>query len=246
VSGPEWPEWSDLLRSVLEEVDGQWFEIDWEILDADYQYAQEDPESGKSAFAAWLTYIPLKTWGFSDYDESWPEAYPALALLRGLLGDGTFGEDFLVNLLEQYDITTDFTEVYSSQLWQRLDTADWSAYRSPLCYLPDAARIACGRTGNVLLDSSNYMEEEPLGWTWADDLELARQTYAAAAPAVAKLKEFLRWCDGPAEMQAMVAVLVGPLAGPKPKRKRKKQSKINALVDILTPDTREAERIRIR
>lgn len=225
------PAWWELMREIIGAVETEgWFDIDRSQLDADWQYMMEDPDSGRHHFAQWLTCIPVELYGFSDYDDDWPEQYPPMALLAGLLGERDISQEHVLKLIEEYDITTDFGEITCSQLRDRLNTADFSGYEPPLCWLPDIARIACGRTGNTLLDLSSYMEEEPLGWTWAEDLELAKQTYAAAAPLVERMREFLTWCDGPDQMQEMVEALVGPLA--KRKRRRRKRP---TLVDMLTP-----------
>lgn len=73
-----WPldpsNWDGILREVLKAVEkADYCEIDWDMLDADYQYWMEGSENGMATFAQWLYYIPVARYGFSDYDDNWPE-----------------------------------------------------------------------------------------------------------------------------------------------------------------------------
>lgn len=228
------PHWTDLFREFLQNCERWgWFEVDWPYLDDTYRAWMESGEG--DYFANWLRFIPIERYGFSDWDEEWPEQYHSIALLKALL-DGDWGEEFLVNLIDEYNLEADWHSITQYDLWERLSTHDFRHYGAPLCWLPDVAKIACNRTGNDLMDCSNYFEDDPVQYTWAEDLEQAKQVYREAKPWVEKLRAFLRWCDGPAEMQALVDALVGQDAPPKRKRKKgPKANRLNTLVNILTP-----------
>lgn len=225
--------WDGILREVLDAVEkANICEIDWDMLDADYQYWMKDPENGMAAFAQWLYYIPVARYGFSDYDDNWPEQYPPMALLKGLLV-ADWGDDFLVGLIDNYGLEADWNTITHYELVERLTTADFSAYDAPLCWLPNVARIACAETGNPLLDYSNRFEDEPTPYEWGE-LDRIRELWQQAKPEIEKLRAFLTWCDGPAEMQATVNALVGRGEW-KRKRKRRGNRKLKTLESILTP-----------
>lgn len=225
--------WEDMLHEILRQCEAwDWFPVDWDLLNQDYEAWLSSGE--EEYFNQWLEFIPVERFGFSDYDEEWPEAFPPLALLKGLL-DGDWGEDILVSLIDEYGLDADWHNITQYDLWQRLTFDDFSGYGPPLCWLPEMARIACGRTGHELLDWSNYFEDDPDYYCWSE-LERVKELWRTAKPTVQHMREFLRWCGGPDEMQLIVDALTLP--PPKPKRKRKpkaKRSKLNTLVNILTP-----------
>lgn len=223
-------DWDDLLRAILEQCEAwDWFEPDWDMLDMDYQSWMQAAE--EDYFAQWLEFIPVQRYGFSDYDESWPAQYPALALLKGLL-HGDWGEEILASLIKQYGLEADWSTIYQYELEERVATADFSGYERPLCWLPEMARIACGSTGHELLDFSSYFEDDPTYYRWDSDLERVKELWQTAKPSVERMREFLQWCDGPGEMQAVVDALVGPRE--KTKRKRGRGA-ADTLVEMLTP-----------
>jgi hypothetical protein len=198
------PHWSDIFRDFLQNVEARdWFEVDWDLLTDD---------EGQDYFARWLYEIPVLVLGFSDYDESWPERYPQLALLKALL-DPNWDQSgsMLLALCEEYGIDTDWC-ANSWDLWDRLNGEEFAELEEPLCWLPDVARVVCALTGNEILDCANYMEEEPLGWTWDDDLEKVQGFWQAAKPTVDKWRAFVQWCDGPGEMQRLAEVLLAVYA----------------------------------
>lgn len=206
------PHWTEIFNDFLRNVEAWgWFGIDWDLLDADYNGWMEMGEEGADQFAQYLDYIPIQLFGFSDYDESWPEEYPQVAMLRALLDPGWDQRgEMLVSLCDQYEIDTDWV-AYSWGLQERLEGGEFDELDEPLCWLPEIARIACGRTGNVILDCANYIEEEPLGWRWDRDLEKARRCWAEAKPSIEHWRKFLNWFDGPKEMRQMVELLIGEL-----------------------------------
>lgn len=235
-------DWDNLLREILEQVEEwDWFSVDWSLLDGDYDAWMQSGE--EDYFTQWLEFIPVMRFGFSDYEESWPDEAPPMALLKGLL-DGDWGEDVLTNLIEGYNLAADWGSVYQFELQHRLDTADFSGYPEPLCWLPEMARIACNQTGHELLDFSNYFEDDPVGYRWDSDLERVKELWQTAKPTVLRMRKFLAWADGPGEMQTIVDALIGPQpadpstsSGRKRKRKAKpkKASRLNTLVEILAP-----------
>lgn len=162
-----------------------------------------------------------------------------MALLKGLLV-ADWGEDFLVSLIDEYGLEADWSGVTHYELAERLNTADFSAYDAPLCWLPEVARIVCGETGNPLLDTSNYMDDEVTHYSW-DQADQVRELWQQAKPEVEKLREFSTWCTGPAEMQAVINALVGQ--GER-KRKRRGNKRLKTLENILTP-TRHRMRVTV-
>lgn len=226
------PSWDSIFNDFCNLVEAAgWFELDWDAqLDPDYQMMMEGDDGG--VFAHWMWEIPILTFGFSDYDDNWQEQYPGLTLLRYLLIDVDDGqEEILQILIDDYDLDLSAMDhLYRSDLWEHLESGDFAGYDKPLCWLPEIARIVCGRTGNPILDTSNYCEEESLSWTWAEDLEKARRLWAEARPSIIRWREFCQWCVGQDDMQAVVDALCGPA------RKRRRARKMKTLAEILTPE----------
>lgn len=212
-------DWDGLFNSVLHGVEASYpFEIDWDMLDADYGAWMQDGEDA-SYFAPWLWQIPVARYGFSGWDENWPEEYPAMALLRALI-DTDWGDTVLVSLIEEYDLQADWHGLAIVDIRNRLaDPASFAGYDAPLCYLPEMAQIAGNCSGHDLLDFSNYMEDEPPQYSWERIDDLA-EAYRRAEPMLTHMREFLAWTAGPDEMQAIVDALTEGLTQ-KPKRKRR-------------------------
>lgn len=213
-------DWDDLLRAVLHSVEANYpFEIDWWMLDDDYDAWMQDGEDGEDYFSCWLWRIPVKRYGFSDWDESWPEVYPAMALLKALIDD-RWGDTILLSLIEEYNLQGDWHGLAIVDIRNRLaDPTAFAGYDAPLCWLPEMAKIAGNCTGHDLLDFPNYMEDEPPQYSWERIDDLA-EAYRRAEPLLAHMREFLAWVAGPDEMQAIVDVLTEGLTQ-KPKRRRK-------------------------
>lgn len=217
-------DWDNLFDAVLRTVEVEYpFEICWDNLDADYDAWMQDTDN--DVFARWLWEIPVLFYGFSGWDESWPETYPAMALLKALIDDD-WGDMILSNLIDEYDLEADWYNIALADIRNRLAApAAFADYEPPLCWLPEMARIAGNCTGHSLLDYSNYYEDEPPSYTW-DQIDQVSEAYRRAEPLIEHMREFLGWAEGPEQMQQIVAALVGERGKPK----RKRSAKLNRVL----------------
>jgi len=201
-------DWDSWFNATLRTVEANYpFEIDWDLLDADYQTWMDDEEECRETFARWLWELPVQRYGFSAWDETWPEQYPALALVKVLLDD-EWGDDILVHLVDEYNLTIDYN-VLLAGIRAQLDTpALFERADPPLCWLPEMAALVQQTTGNPLLDYSNYYEDDPPTYTW-EQVEEVAGLYRQAEPTISKMREFLVWAGGADEMQAIVDALIG-------------------------------------
>lgn len=185
--------WSELFRELLSWIqDDDWFEIDWNLLDSLYNSWMQagDGEGYEDELAAYLVGLPVKTYGFNEITH---EVYPTLIIIQGFVSDRVhLSVDALIEL-EIYDLIED---AFSKEhILDAVRNADFSSQPEPLCWLPTIAEIAAGVTGNTLLDT---VTDAPIDWvpehfTWADDLDLVRDAYQQAKPAIKKLKSFQQW-----------------------------------------------------
>lgn len=201
-------DWDDWFNAILRTVEATYpFEIDWGLLDADYQAWMDDEDEYQETFARWLWELPVQRYGFSNWDESWPEHYPAMALVKALVDDD-WGDDILAYLAESYDLSIDGDVLLADIRYRLSYPALFEQLDPPLCWLPEMEALALGTTGNPLLDSSNYYEDDPPSYTW-EQVEEVAELYRQAEPTLVKMREFLGWGTGYAEMQAIVDALVG-------------------------------------
>lgn len=225
--------WPAVLGTILNTVEGRgWFTVDWETVERDEMVDMEiDTEDEGSYLARWLWEIPIQRYGYSNWDDSWQEENPMIVILKGLM-DKEWSFDSVVDWIDNYGLRGDWYNNNQRLVWQRLETADFSGYPEPLCWLPLIVKVACNLTGDPLLDFQNYREDEPPCYFWSNP-EPARQAYRQALPNIDRLQKFLQWCDGPDQMQQVIDALLGQ---PKVRRKPKaKQTRLNTLVEILTP-----------
>lgn len=198
--------WTDTFRELLTQIEAaDWFEVDWDWLNDLWQMWMQSGEEGhQHDFAAYLTGLPVRCYGFTEYDR---ERYPALAVLSRLYDEDntcSIDPDILIDL-EIYDALAETTN--EERRIQAINT-DYSVYAEPLCWLADFVQVAAGKTGNLLLDTTL----DPVDWwpdqfTWAQDLERVRDAWPEAKPVARRLARFKEWLDkGDEEMAVRMIV----------------------------------------
>lgn len=223
VSGPlPWKHgWAAVLGEALRYIDKQgWFEIDWATVEADKEADMQVEEEEQGFLNRWLWQIPILRYGFSDWDDDWPNQQRGMAVLKALVKPGwIYGQDFLGEYAAVYDLRLP-DALTTPALQRRLAEDDFSGYSEPLCWLPFLAKVAANATGDPLLDYQNYSEDEPPWYAWTE-LDQARRDYQAAKPHIDRLKHFLEWGNGPDQVQPMLDALAGGSSGRKRQRKRR-------------------------
>lgn len=194
--------WDDNLREFLCMIEKcDLIPINWIILDdfydiwqqeSDYEYCDggEVIEStGKNYMAAYLTGIPLKTYGWSDealLNESQDHWRVILASFIGIaaLDECTISK---LDLHEYLDYPPD-------EIKARLQNDDFSKYDHPLDLLPDICYLIAGETGNEIIDTYiDFGDLDPWRWRWDRDLERLNREWIEAKPLVEKYDKFDKW-----------------------------------------------------
>jgi hypothetical protein len=195
-------EWHRALGAVCALVEQHgWLPINWAALNEAWalwmQSAGDDDERGDH-LAAYIYYIPVEMYGFSDHEKIFE--FPPMELLRALLDKNVevVSSDLLV-AAELYDaLEHDWGERQRQAAWQRLEQIerDPGRYASDAArFLPELARWACGNTGNPLLDHHFDPYNAGPWYTWAEELPRVRRWWQRARPVVDMFHRLMAWCE---------------------------------------------------
>lgn len=203
------PIWYEILAYLLNQVEEQeWFEVDWNVLNMAWAWWMEGEEDNEgdqgNALAAFLIYIPVKLYGFSQSDLL--HSIRPVELLHALLSPNLPAvHSSLLVALEIYD--QPFEEVWGpaeqARAWEILRAVeqDPGRYPEPVRWLPELARWVGHTTHNSILDMAAGVDHlEPATWppsrfTWANDLEEVRSAWRRARPVIQQLERLNRWLD---------------------------------------------------
>ncbi|GIK40381.1 MAG: hypothetical protein BroJett011_42140 [Chloroflexota bacterium] len=207
--------WDQILFHFLNAIRIHYFEIDEDSLELIDQWQYEEawnleeetttgepsePESVR-ILAKLLEVIPVQCFGFGEESCGYYITdFPGLDLLHHLLMPGLkfSRKSFLRNFRIPLEIPPRFrwSEVAKTRAWQRLETPSCTDHLpEPLCWLPELARYACGRTDNALLKRYpafyNWDEE---GWyRWDTDFDLLVRLWPEAKCVADRAKRFDAW-----------------------------------------------------
>lgn len=219
-------EWNGTLFDFFRSVENAgWFGLYWEGLELlgefwwndDYDGDNPDHEPDASMMLAdFLVYIPVQYFNFGE--EDWlnrvAEELPILCLIRGLV-DPTYQLN-ISELRVEYDIwDNDLGPACGSTVGaSSFDPATFGVppdTDAPLCWLPDVVRFCARATGNELLDTGveAIWEHDWSTYQWdrPQDIKALKRLYPPALRAWERIKRFLKWCDGPEEVDQMLELL---------------------------------------
>jgi hypothetical protein len=202
--------WEVLAKVVNLAADRNWFAINWEALNEGWAWWVEQGDNGDH-LAVFLTYIPVKLYGFVG--EALFEC-PPMELLHVLLAPATEVNAVSIPLLEQARIDEELDEIWleadRQRAWALLDTIENNPdqYPEAVRWLPELARWACRRTGNVILDRqfSPYRDGPWFGW---DELPEVQRAWQRAEPVIHALDWVQTWAEAdPANLAALARFLM--------------------------------------
>lgn len=190
--------WKVLAHLVNLVGQGDWFEVDWTILNKGWEVWTRGGEKsdGGEQLAALFHYIPVKLYGFTDTNIA---LFPPMELLRALLKQPPHLVPVSSKLLietELYDTLKYWSEGDRDALWQNMYRIEGNPLNYPvqLRWLPELARWVCGTTGNVILDRT-YADYERYGWFhWDTDLETIKSHWLRAKPVIDQFHKLVEWC----------------------------------------------------
>jgi hypothetical protein len=191
--------WWEVLADLVNRVEqAGWFQVNWPALNRAWAYWMEDPEEGGDHLAAFLHYMPVTLYGFSDGETIFDE--PVIELLHTLLADcdvQTVSAQLLIDCEIYDDLDDIWRDADRQAAWTLLSQieADPGRYPEPARWLPELARWACHRTGNVMLDRSFDPHHDGPWFTWADDLAEIKHAWRRAQPLLKALQRVTAWCE---------------------------------------------------
>jgi len=187
-----------LLCSLVEQ--NHWFPVNWNALNEAWALWMhtEDHDDYGDHLAAYIYYIPVEMYGFTDHEKIFE--FPPMELLRALLDQNVEAvrSDILVQA-ELYDALDVWGDRERQSAWARLEEIESDPNRyapsDAVRFLPELARWACARTNNPLLDHHFDPYERGPWFTWAEDLPRVRRWWQRAAPVVEMLHRLMAWYE---------------------------------------------------
>ncbi|MCL4303155.1 MAG: hypothetical protein KJ077_46145 [Anaerolineae bacterium] len=213
------PKWWEILAHLLnqvEESDG--FEVDWNLLNMAWAWWMEGDEESEAdqgnALAAFLLYLPLKLYGFSQSDLL--HSTLPVQLLHALLSPQVQAvTSSLLLALEIYD--QHFEEVWGpgerARAWEILGAVeqDPGRYPEPVRWLLELARWVGHTTHNPILDlaaGAGHPDTAdawpPSRFTWANDLAEVQSAWRRARPVIHQLERLERWVEDDASRLSLL------------------------------------------
>lgn len=197
LSGKGWWECLAHLANLVEEAG--WFEINWPVLNEAWSYWMNEPDEEQGDhLAVFLHYLPVVLYGFTDGESLFE--FPPIELLHTLLARceiQAVSSQLLVET-ELYDNLEQWDETDRDSAWKLLEQieADPGRYAEPVRWLPELARWACHRTGNVMLDQhfDPYGDGPWLTWRESDLLQI-KTAWRRARPVIDVFHRLMHWYE---------------------------------------------------
>lgn len=217
------PKWWEILAHLLNQVEeSDWFEVDWDLLNIAWAWrmegeAETEADQG-TALAAFLVYLPLKLYGFSQGDLL--HSTLPVELLHALLSSQVQAvTSSLLLALEIYD--QHFEEVWGlaerARAWEILRAVEQNPgrYPEPVRWLPELARWVGHTTHNPILDLVKGADQldaaapgttawPPGRFTWANDLAEVKSAWRRARPVIYQLERLERWVEADASRLSLL------------------------------------------
>ncbi|MBN1220819.1 MAG: hypothetical protein JXM69_17995 [Anaerolineae bacterium] len=197
LSGKGWWEVLAHLANLVEEAD--WFTINWPVLNDAWSHWMENPDEERGDhLAVFLHYVPVTLYGFTDTESLFD--CPPMELLHALLAEceiHAVSSQLLIDS-ELYDHLDEWTPQERESAWRLLQQieADPGRYAEPVRWLPELARWAGHRTGNVMLDQHFDPYREGPWFTWREpDVEQLKTAWRRAKPVIEVLDRLLAWYE---------------------------------------------------
>jgi len=205
--------WQPLGRLIGQAEAAGWFEPAWPRLNRAFGQLRRDGDGRE--LALYLTYIPVQLYGLSHTQLD--EARPALELMHLLLSEcepQAISERLLTGAgLFDDSLGWDLAEIWGQaerrRAWGWLEAieADPGLYPGPARWLPELARWACHRTGNLLLDQVFGPEQGPW-FGWAHHLDFIKSGWQRARPVLEAGRRLEAWCEREADHLALLAEIL--------------------------------------
>jgi hypothetical protein len=197
LSGKSWWETLAHLANLVEEA--QWFEINWPVLNEAWSYWMSEPEEERGDhLAVFLHYLPVVLYGFTDTESLFE--FPPMELLHALLARCEIHAVSAHLLVETalYDNLETWDERDRDSAWKVLEQIEVAPgrYPEPVRWLPELARWACHRTGNVMLDQHFDPCHDGPWFTWREnDLRQIKTAWRRAKPVIDVFQRLMRWYE---------------------------------------------------
>ncbi len=203
--------WWEVLGKIISLAEQQnWFAVNWQVLDEAWAswLVQDD---GGTKLATFLNFIPVQLFGFVG--EKLFEC-PPMELLHALLAPEDEINAVSAELLAQVGIERPLDEIWFEAdreiAWRLLHTIETypDQYPEPVRWLPELARWACRRTGNVLLDRHFDAYRDGPWFLW-EELDTVKNAWFRAQPVKQALERVWKWVnDDPAHITALARFLM--------------------------------------
>jgi hypothetical protein len=191
--------WWQVLAHLVNLVEQErWFEVNWPALNQAWAAWIQEPQEGGDQLAVYLHYLPVTLYGFTDGETIFH--YPAIELMHALLSDcevQTVSSQLQLES-EIYDLLdTGWGDNDRQAAWSLLHQieADPGRYPEPVRWLPELARWACHRTGNIMLDRPFDPHRDGPWLTWVHDLEQVKHAWHRTQPLRRALERLVAWCE---------------------------------------------------
>ncbi len=194
--GVSW--WEVLTRIIYQVQSEELFDVNWPVLNDAFARWLADPDGNNGDhLAVYLHFLPVTLYGFTDKPEALFK-YPPVELLHALLSDCEV-RDVSVRTLEDaglYDSLAEWTEADRESGWALLDTidSDPGLWPEAVKSLPEIARWACHRTGNIVLDRHFDPNDSGTVWLrWGEHLETVKTATRRARSVMRAFHRLMDW-----------------------------------------------------
>ncbi|MCP4992896.1 MAG: hypothetical protein GY934_03785 [Gammaproteobacteria bacterium] len=194
--GVSW--WEVLTRIIFQVQTEEWFEVNWPVLnDAFARWVADPAQNNGDHLAVYLHFLPIMLYGFTEKPEVLFE-YPPAELLHALLSDCEVRQ-VSARTLEHaglYHSFEDWTEADKEGVWALLDTidSDPGLWPEAVRNLPEIARWACHKSGNIVLDRCFAPHDKGTVWLqWGDHLAAVKMATRRARPVMKAFHRLMDW-----------------------------------------------------
>lgn len=198
--------WWGIMAHLLNRVaEADWFDIDWELLDLCWAYwLKKRMEDRGRRLAAFLSYIPIKLYGF---DQNKLLMFPPMHLMHVLLDENApvASADILAKA-EIYDGLESWTNHDRAAAWALLRAIEENPgdFNPSVKWLPELARWACHTTRNIILDHRFNQREGPW-FSWDNDLVVLKSSWTRAKPVIGQFNKLMGWYEADTSRLSLLA-----------------------------------------